>query len=519
MRNCMLHCGFLLLGVMIGLPEMALAAEGPKFGVFQAAADVGETLKGSVQFDGKQYRVTGGGANMWAKSDAFHFVWKRLSGDFTLTADVQFVGEGKIDHRKAVLIVRQSLEPGSAYADVAVHGDGLTSLQYRAEADGETSELKATNDWFGSTEPIAANKGPRTIRLERRGNQFIMYGGKPGEALKASEPVKVALKDPVYVGLAVCSHDGSVLETAVFSNVKLVEKAPLDREPVKSKISVFDLEKKTTEVIYTADAVFEAPNWSPDGKYLLVNSAGKLYRLPLATRELQEVDLAEATHINNDHGISKDGKWYVVSSQAPPDQNSKMFILPSKGGTARRITKNTPSYYHGWSPDGKWLAYAAFRGTPPNLDVYRVSFDGGEEQRLTSFAGADDGPDYTADGKWIYWNSNETGNYRIWRMPAEGAGANNAKAEQVTKDDYEDWFPHPSPDGKWLVFLSFEKGVKAHPANKNVVLRLMPLPGEKLAPAKAEVITKLFGGQGTINVNSWAPDSKKFAFVSYELLK
>jgi Tol biopolymer transport system component len=518
MLKSMLNRSALFLGVMIGLTTVTLSAQTPNYGVFESAADIGKTMKGATQFDNRQYRITSGGANMWAKTDAFHFVWKRVSGDFTLTADVQFIGEGKNPHRKVVLIARGSLESGAAYADAAVHGDGLTALQYRPVADEVTSEVKLTN-WFGSMELIPANTGPRTIRLERRGNQFIMYGGKPGEAMKASPAVTVDLKDPVYVGLGVCSHEADVQETAVFSNVKLEERWPIDRELAMSKICVFDLETKTTEVIYTANTVFEAPNWSPDGKYLLVNSAGKLYRLPLATRELQEVDLGEATHINNDHGISSDGKWYVVSSQAPPDRSSKMFVLPSTGGAARRITKNTPSYYHGWSPDDKWLAYAAFRGTPKNLDIYRVSFAGGEEERLTSFAGADDGPDYTADGNWIYWNSNESGNYDIWRMPATGAGTDNEKAEQVTKDGMEDWFPHPSPDGKWLVFLSFKEGIKNHPANKDVVLRLMPLPGQKLGPATPRVIVKLFGGQGTINVNSWSPDSKKFAFVSYELLK
>ena len=188
----------------------ALTAAG--VGIFDSDGSVGDTRKkGSVEYNAAagEYRITGGGANIWAATDAFHFVWKRLSGDVTLAADVQFSGAGAAAHRKAVLMVRQALEPDSPYADVALHGDGLTSLQFRPTTGAITQEIRS---------PVTA---PLRIRIERRGEQFTIYAGKPGEELKSTGTAIVALKDPVYVGLGVCSHNADNLETAVFSNVKL----------------------------------------------------------------------------------------------------------------------------------------------------------------------------------------------------------------------------------------------------------------------------------------------------------
>jgi TolB protein len=195
---------------------------------------------------------------------------------------------------------------------------------------------------------------------------------------------------------------------------------------------------------------------------------------------------------------------------------SKVFVSTSEGGQRRQITSEGPSYFHTWSPDGRWLVFTGQRNA--NFDLYRVSPEGGEPLRLTAHPAYDDGPDYSPDGKWIYFNSERSGSGDIWRIPSDGAGPDDIKAQQVTNDPMEDWFPHPSPDGKWLVFLSLARGTKGHPANQNVELRMIPLPGAELRPPKIATLMNLFGGQGTINVNSWSPDSKKFAFVSYELL-
>jgi TolB protein len=260
--------------------------------------------------------------------------------------------------------------------------------------------------------------------------------------------------------------------------------------------------------IYSAEKLIEAPNWSPDGKYLLWNSGGKLWRFALSSGEPQPVDTGAIGNLNNDHGISPDGKWFAISA-------GQIYVLPAAGGTPRQITADKPSYFHGWSPDGKWLAYCAQRAG--NFDLYRISRDGGLEDRLTSHPGYDDGPDYSPDGRWIYFNSDRSGSWDIWRIPADGAGPDDARAERVTSDDWEDWFPHPSPDGQWIVFLSFPKGTKGHPPNQNVMLRKIAAPGKNPAAGEIVVLDKFFGGQGSINVNSWSPDSKQFAFITYSL--
>lgn len=274
-----------------------------------------------------------------------------------------------------------------------------------------------------------------------------------------------------------------------------------------SHITVIAPGAKSKRVVYTTSRHFEAPNWSRDGKYLLLNSEGKLWRLPLAGGEPAPVDTGSILKINNDHGISPDGKWFAISA-------GQIYVVASEGGQPRQITEQTPSYYHGWAPDGKTLTYCAKRDG--NFDIYSISMEGGAERRLTTSPGYDDGPDYSPDGHWIYFNSDRSGSWDIWRMPAEGAGVNDAKAERVTSDEYEDWFPHPSPNGKWLLFVSFPKGTKGHPPNQEVVLRILPLPGNTLKPAKIREVIRLYGGQGTCNVSSWSPDSKRFAYVSYE---
>jgi Tol biopolymer transport system component len=280
------------------------------------------------------------------------------------------------------------------------------------------------------------------------------------------------------------------------------------RPQVHSHVTVMTVDGRDRKVVYSAPRRFEAPNWSPDGKYLLLNSEGRLWRLPAAGGEPEPVDTGTVRGINNDHGISPDGKWFAISA-------GHIYVLPSLGGAPRQVTAKAPSYYHGWSPDGKTLVYCARRDG--NFDIYAIPVEGGAEKRLTTHAGYDDGPDYSPDGKWIYFNSDRSGSWDVWRMPADGAGAGDARAERVTADEHEDWFPHPSPDGKWLLFLSYKKGTKGHPANQEVALRLMPLPGERLGRPEIRELVRLFGGQGTLNVNSWSPDGGRFAYVSYSL--
>ena len=288
-------------------------------------------------------------------------------------------------------------------------------------------------------------------------------------------------------------------------------RAQQPQQRYRSRISIFDRNDKSTKVIFTADEVWEAPNWSHDGKYLLVNSGGNLYRLDVNGGTPEKIDLGAAYRCNNDHGFTRDGKRLAFSASGEGSRVSQVFQATADGREVKQMTNApTPSYFHGWSPDGKWLAFVGQRNG--KFELYRVPAEGGEEQRLTSHGAYDDGPDYTPNGKWIYFNSDRSGTWDIWRIPADGAGAGDTKAERITSDELEDWFPHVSPDGKWIVFLSFPKGTANHNGKiAGVQLRILPIKG-----GTPQVLTTIFGGQGTINVNSWSPDSGKFAFVTYE---
>jgi len=279
----------------------------------------------------------------------------------------------------------------------------------------------------------------------------------------------------------------------------------MSNSAVESTLEIFSLDDRSRRVVYRAPRHFEAPNWSRDGNSLLINASGRLYTLPVAgSVEPRLLDCGFAVRCNNDHGYSPDGRQIVISDET--HGSSRIYVVPAEGGEPRLITQAAPSFWHGWSPDGRTLAYCAGRNSNGAYDIYTIPVSGGSEQRLTDSPALDDGPDYTADGTAIYFNSARTSSMRIWRMRPDGS-----EQRQVTFDEeYGDWFPHPSPDGRWLVFLSYDRAVQGHPPNQHVCLRLMPLAGG--AP---EVLVRLFGGQGTLNVPSWSPDSRSFAFVSY----
>ena len=282
-----------------------------------------------------------------------------------------------------------------------------------------------------------------------------------------------------------------------------------------SKVAIFDLKSRKSTVVFEQDGIVEAPNWSRDGKFLLVNTGGSLFRLaPQAGSKLDKIALGDGSYrCNNDHDLSPDGRKIGFSASSPTSRQSQVYVANADGSGVKLLTPTAPSYFHGWSPDGKWLAFVGQRNG--KYEIYRVRVDGGPEERLT-FAGAyDDGPEYTRDGKWIYFNSNRDGGWNIWRIPASGGGVKDAKAERITNDALEDWFPHFSPNAKSIVFLSFPAGTEGHNGRMpGMQLRLMKARGS----SKIETLTTFSGGQGTINVNSWAPDSKRFAYVIYEPL-
>jgi Tol biopolymer transport system component len=469
-------------------------------GIFEGRGDVGTVLHpGSVEYDAAKgsYTVGGSGENMWFASDTFQFAWKKASGDVTLTANISFLGKGVNEHRKAVLMVRQSLDADSAYADVALHGSGLTSLQYRDGTGAATHEIQAN---------ISA---PKRLRIVKRGAYFSMWLAEgSGEFQLASGSTRIELNKPFYVGIGVCSHDKDVVEKAVFSNVdlKTATAAPATGGTLYSTLETITVASMDRRVVYIAPERFEAPNWMPDGKNLLFNRNGHIEKIPVTGGTPQTIDTGFAVRCNNDHGISPDGTQLVISDNSQEEHESLVYMVPIAGGTPRRITKNAPSYWHGWSPDGKTLAFVGERNG--EFDIYAISTAGGEETRLTTAKGLDDGPEYTPDGKYIYFNSERTGHMQIWRMRADGS-----EQEQVTFGAENDWFPHFSPDGQQMVFLTYDASVTGHPENKDVMLRMMSMNDGRIT-----VLAKLFGGQGTMNVPSWSPDGKQFAFVSYQLV-
>lgn len=275
-----------------------------------------------------------------------------------------------------------------------------------------------------------------------------------------------------------------------------------------SILETVDVHSGERTVLKEFDYVIEAPNWTGDGRYLVYNSRGHMYTYNLASGEIKEIDTGFAIDCNNDHVLSPDNGQLAVSHFTNEDATSRIYILPFEGGNPLLVTDKGPSYLHGWSPDGKRLAYCAERNG--QYDIYTISVNGGDETQLTDLPGLDDGPEYSPDGSYIWFNSVRTGLMQVWRMEADGSNPTH-----MVQEDVNCWFPHVSPDGNWVVYIAYRKEDVApgdHPANKNVELCLIPSGG-----GESKTIAKLFGGQGTINVNSWSPDNRTIAFVSYRL--
>jgi Tol biopolymer transport system component len=483
---------------------LVLSAQSSPVGDFDAHGDVGSPkIAGSAAYNpvSQDYTLTAAGTNMWAQRDEFHFVSKRMTGDFILQTRVELIGKGVDPHRKAGLIVRAGLDADAAYADAVVHGDGLTSLQFRRTKGAITEESRANI------------KGADVLQLERKGTTFTFSAAKFGEPFVTTEVKDLNLGDDVLVGLALCSHNPDVVERAVFSNVRIIRPAKDGfvpyRDYIGSVLELLDVQSGRRQVLQRAEQPFEAPNWTPDGRALIYNGSGrgdvrgKLFRFDLATRQPVVIETGTNNRNNNDHVLSSDGTMLGISDQSAGQ--SAIYTVPVGGGTPKRITPLTPSYLHGWSPDGKRLVYTG--GRNGEFDIYTIASDGsGTEQNMTKSKGLDDGPEFSPDGQFIYFNSARSGTMQLWRMNADGS-----EPVQITNDEWNNWFPHVSPDGQWIAFISFPKEVDPadHPYYKRVYLRLMPVPG-----GTPKVIAYVYGGQGTINVPSWSPDGKMLAFVS-----
>ena len=478
-----------------------------KIGIFEGQTDVGKVLHSGKAIHNSNtgdYLVSGSGNNIWNTNDEFHFVWKKMKGDFILRARGKFLGKGMEEHRKYGWMIRQNLDTSSKMVAATIHGNGLTSLQYRTAAHTDVHEKQFEI------------KGPDVVQLERKGNQFIMSVAHFGDTFVTQEISDVNFDGDVYVGLFVCSHNKDVVETAKFENIRIVVPASDALVPYRkylgSHIETMDVKSGKRKILYSENVSLQAPNWTKDGKSLIYNSMGSLYRFDLKSRKPALLPTGKVKDINNDHVISFNGKMLGLSALSPDGKiGSTVYTMPITGGEPKLITPLLGfSYLHGWSPDGKWLTYTAKRNndpTPAGFDIYKIPSKGGKEIQLTNVTGLDDGPEYSPDGKYIYFNSVRSGLMQLWRMKPDGSDP-----EQLTNDDYNNWFAHVSPDGKWIVCITFLKDeVKPddHPFYKHVYLRMMPASGGPL-----KVIAYLYGGQGTINTPSWSPDSKKIAFVS-----
>jgi TolB protein len=512
---------WLLVAAMATLPALAAATpNGGPVGDFEAHADIGQpAIAGNATYNGasQTYTLSAGGTNIWGRRDEFHFAHKRIKGDFIVQALVEFVGSGVDPHRKTGIMARASATDfDAAYVDGTIHGDGLTSLQYRKDQGGDTAQIE-----------IPAAKGANVIQLERRGSVFIFSAARLGEPFEVARISDVPnLPDEAYVGLFLSSHDARVKETAIYRNVRVIKPVKPGFQPYRdyigSRLELLDVVSGHREVIHSSRVPFEAPNWLPDGTALIFNSSGgdpetrgRLWKFDLATRTPTSIDTGFAIRNNNDHVLSFDGAQLAISDQSQGDGQSTIYTMPVGGGVPKRITPNTPSYMHGWTPDGRWLVYTGGRKPSKNkdaadeYDIYRIAADGsGAEINLTKSPGLDDGPEVSPDGQWIYFNSVRSGRMQIWRMRPDGSAQT-----RVTSDErFNDWFPHFSPDGKWIAIISYGTDIAPtdHPYYKHCYLRLMPADGS--APPK--VIAYVYGGQGTINVPSWSPDGTHLAFVS-----
>jgi TolB protein len=409
------------------LPSVLVFSQEHSLGVFEGNCDIGDVLhKGSVTFDSiaMNYKVAGGGDNMWFGTDAFHYVWKKASGNIAISAEISFLGTGGNAHRKAGLIIRQNLDADSPYADAILHGDGLTSMQYREMKGGPTREIQSNI------------RGPRRIEIQKQGSYVFMSIAPENEQLRsAGGSFKIKFEEPFYIGLGVCSHDNNVLEKAVFSHVDISSdvKSGSGVSSLESTLETISIESQDRKVVYTTTNVIDGPFWSGDGEHIIFSSKGQLFSVP-------------------------------KGGGNPELYNSGILNNPDSG--------------NGFTLD---------RMTQPGLG---------------------DNPESSPDNRYLYFDSDQSGANQIWRMAPDGGSR-----EQITFDEYNNYYPHVSPDGKWIVFLSYDKDVKGHLANQDVMLRLLPTAGGEI-----QTIAKLFGGQGTIDTNSWAPDSKNLAFVSFRLI-
>lgn len=458
----------------------------------------GELDIGAVTHPGKvdgTYRITASGANMWTNFDEFHFVWKKIApGDAAITADIAILTETGNAHRKGVLMMRQSLDTDAAYVSAAVHGDGLTSLQSRPEKGVNTYEVQSNF------------KKPKTLRLVKRGEYAYLWVGNSASDLKFSGgSMRVKWDEPFYIGIGACAHDKEALVDVEFDHVTIDTASAAGKTTRFSTLETMPFPSGDRRAVYAAAGMMRGPAYARDGASLVVSHDGRIERVPVAAgAAVESLDLGDVPKpCESFQGFSPDGKRLAVSCGVKPS------VYVYEAGKSKRITHKIPTVWHGWSPDGQSLLYGIER--KGRYDIRRIPASGsGKEVRLTS-NGTSDNPEFSADGKFIYFNSERGGTMQVWRMPAVGG---QAAAEQITADEFNNWYPHVSPDGKRILVLSCDKAVKGPPKDRDVQLRAFTLETRQF-----QVVARLLtGGQGTLDSPSWSPDGRRIAFVTYQFL-
>lgn len=504
--------GVRIAAAMALLPQSVLTLaeqRGAELGIFDSQSDVGSVVPaGAATYDParKLYTLSAAGANTWYHVDAFHYLWKKMRGDVALSAEIRFpqarYAHDPNPHRKAILMFRQTLDPGGVYADAVQHGSGMTALQYRRDRGANTQDIELNVD------------APRTVRIEKRGDTFTLLLSMNGEPLhQVGASTTVRLTEPFYAGLGALSHDVNTTDVVEFSNVQIEALPPMRKSASQTLISTLQTiqtedQFRRAMVIRTVPSYMQSANWAPDGSNIYVHEDGRVaaipYLQPGVGGEPRFVDTGGLVDCSGNYGLSPDGKSLALSCAASRGGMHQVYVLSmQERGPPRRVTFTAQSsFFHAWSPDSRSIAFT--RGSADRADIFTVDAAGGSERRLTRDT-VNDGPDYSADGKLIYFDSSRSGSTQIWRMKFDGSGA-----EQLTDDESSNSSPHVSRDGKTIAFLS-------QPPRRGPGIGASSIKLMSFSDGQIRTLVSFQGDRGSFSMYGWG-DANHLAFVSYQML-
>lgn len=450
----------------------------------------------------------------------YHISWFVVKSPARLTKDV--LDETAARYRE----LAEELEKAGAgllihneKEDICIRVNGKTAYEYLLEACGEKVGAEVDAGWMycGGVDPEEF-LWAHADRVKAVHYKDMKITGQEAPLGKGMVDLKACFQFARANGaLQIVDMDAATLEDTCRAG-KMLSGWTGDRDNTDSILCTMDVETGEETVLHEFPGIIEAPNWLNDGNTLLYNADGKIYRYEIDKDHVEQVDTGFCVQCNNDHVPSPDNQLLAVSCMPPEltdgTYESHIYVLPMTGGEPKDLTGPGLSYLHGWSPDGKELAYCAFRKKPEEetmrIEICTIPSDGGKETCLTDGKGYNDGPEYSPDGKHIWFNSTRSGLMQVWRMNRDGSGLT-----RMTDSDANNWFGHVSPDGKHVIYLTFAKGElepNEHLPNMYVSLGMMDYDGQN-----KKKLLDLFGGQGSINVNSWAPDSRRIAYVKYVL--